>query len=480
MHYPWWYVPFLTAPMLIALIAVVHVLVSHYAVGGSLFLAIETRHAHRTGNTAYLAYLKQHAWFFVLLTVVFGAITGVGIWWIIGLSSPLATEVLIHNFVFAWATEYVTFLLELVSGFIFFYYWGRLDPKTHTQTGFIYAWSAWISLVIITAITAFMLDPGRWVETHNFWDAFFNPQALPQILARTGGSFLLASLYVYFHAAFKCKDQALLRHIEQRSARPAILGSALVTVGGAWWYAALPASAKAALSGAAVLNVLMVIVFAVTLAVMAMLYFGPLRNPGWLSPGFALLFLGCGFAAVATGEYIREAVRKPYVSYNVVLGNQILAADVPATQQRGFLESGVWTKAYVQEHYPQVLDGAGRIDQTLLAGLPDADQIKLGGVLFQYHCNDCHAATQGMDGLGEVTRGWSDDMLRTVVLHPHEVHFFMPPWCGTPQEAELLVKWMQSVRPPNPPGMYFGEALKQERLRQIAALGDTTASPATH
>jgi cytochrome bd-type quinol oxidase subunit 1 len=457
--------------MLIAFIAVVHVLVSHYAVGGGLFLAVETRHAYRTGNTAYLAYLKQHAWFFVLLTVVFGALTGVGIWWMIGLASPLATEVLIHNFVFGWATEWVAFIVELVSGFIFFYYWGRLGPRTHVQMGFIYAWAAWISLVLITGITAFMLDPGRWTETHAFWDGFFNPQFLPQTLARTGGSILLASLYVYFHAAFKCRDKELLRHIEQRSARPAIVGSGLVTLGGLWWFVALPASAKAALSGAAVLNVLMVIVFAVTLAVMVMLYLGPVRNPGWLSPGFAVLFLSFGFAAVTTGEYIREAVRKPYVSYNVVLGNQLLAAEVPATQAAGFLESGVWTKAYVREHYPQLVDAAGTIEETQFAGLPEADQVRLGGVLFQYHCNDCHAAAQGMDALGEVTRGWDDGMLRTVATRPHDVRFFMPPWCGTPEEAELLVKWMKTVRPPNPEGMYFGAGTKQQRLREIAALG---------
>ena len=52
MHYPWWYVPGLTAPMLIALISVVHVLVSHYAVGGGFFLAIETGHAHRHNDRA--------------------------------------------------------------------------------------------------------------------------------------------------------------------------------------------------------------------------------------------------------------------------------------------------------------------------------------------------------------------------------------------------------------------------------------------
>jgi cytochrome bd-type quinol oxidase subunit 1 len=109
MHYPWWYVPHLTAPMLIAVVAVVHVLVSHYAVGGGLFLAVETGHAYREGDRSYLAYLKRHARFFILLTVVFGAITGVGIWWTIGLASPLATEVLIRTFVFGWATEWVFF-----------------------------------------------------------------------------------------------------------------------------------------------------------------------------------------------------------------------------------------------------------------------------------------------------------------------------------------------------------------------------------
>ena len=122
MHYPWWYVPFLTAPMLIAIVSMLHIVVSHYAVGGGLFLAVETRYAYRTGNREYLAYLRDHAWFFILLTVVYGAITGVGIWWTIGLASPLATEALIHIFVFGWAMEYVFFIVEITATFIFYYY----------------------------------------------------------------------------------------------------------------------------------------------------------------------------------------------------------------------------------------------------------------------------------------------------------------------------------------------------------------------
>jgi len=456
MHYPWWYVPFLTAPMLIAAISVVHVLVSHYAVGGGLFLAFEVRHAYRTHNTAYLDYLKSHTWFFVLLTVAFGAITGVGIWWTIGLASPLATQMLIHIFVFGWAMEYVFFVLEIAAAFIFFYYWGRLDPATHQAVGWIYAGSAWMSLVIITGITAFMLNPGGWPENQNFWVGFFNPQFVPQTLARTGGALLLASLYVYTHASFKLTDTALRNMIEQRSARPALWGAAMMLLGGAWWYIALPASAQAALHGAAVLNVLLAIVFALTVAVLVMFYVGPYRNPGWLSPGFAILFLAFGLGAFTTGEYIREAVRKPYVIYNISLGNQILAEEVPRAQADGYLETGSWTRAYMAARYPQVMQG-DRIDESQLARLPHEAQLDAGQVLFQYHCNDCHEAGEGFSSASALTRGWEPQMYRMFIPNMEKAHFFMPPWCGTAEEAEILARYLESIAPEYPEGMYFGE-----------------------
>lgn len=460
MSYPWWHVPLVTAPMLIALIATVHVLVSHYAVGGGLFLAVETSHAHRTGNKVYLEYLRQHAWFFVLLTVVFGAITGVGIWWIIGLASPLATHFLIQTFVFGWATEWVFFIIELAAGFAFYYFWGRLDPKTHIWMGWIYAGAAWISLVLITGITAFMLDPGRWPVTHNFWDGFFNPQFLPQVLARTGGAFLLASLYVYLHASFRCRDTENLRYIERRSARPAMLGSLLVAVGGIWWYIALPQSSKMAIQGSAVLNILMLIMFALTIVVFALLYFGPYRNPGWLSPGFAIMFLGFGLAATTTGEYIREAVRKPYIIYNLVLGNQVLASEVPRLKQEGFIENSTWAGAWLEARHPSHVvrdeDGRLEVDEDSLLLLTKESRREIGEVLFMYHCNDCHAAEQGVNGLGHLLTGWDREMVGISVRHPEKLKFFMPPWSGTEAEAELLTDYLMELRPDTPEGMYFG------------------------
>lgn len=457
MHYPWWYVPILTSPMLIAAISVLHVLVSHYAVGGGLFLAVEVGHAYRTHDRSYLEYLYRHGRFFILLTVVFGAISGVGIWWTIGLASPLATEVLIRTFVFGWATEWVFFVVELVAAFIFYYYWDRLSEKIHVIIGWIYAAAAWISLVLITGITAFMLNPGVWATdkaSQDFWTAFFNPQFLPQTIARTGGALLLSSLYVYLHASLTIRDARLRDMIAARSARPALLGAVLITLGGIAWFYFLPASAKATLASAAPLNILMALIFALTAIVFFLLYFGPYRNPGWLSPGFAGSLCLFGIAAFSTGEFIREAVRKPFVVYNVVLGNQVLPDEVAALRKGGYLQGGLWTSAYVAEHYPKkIVDG--QIDGDELLKLPHEDRVDLGSVLFQYHCNDCHATTEGYSAVGPLLRGRSRKLVHATVEHLNSV-YFMPPWCGTAAEAELITDYLMSINPPPPDGMRLG------------------------
>src|SRR6476646_11129898 len=154
MEFPLWYVPFITAPMLIPLIAVPHVIVAQFAVGAGILLADLVRRAHRDHSAERLVYLNGLTRFFVLITLVFGAFTGVGIWWTIGLSSPETTSALIHIFVFGWAAEWTMFALELVAAFAFYYLWGRLSPREHIIIGWIYAGAAWVSLVLITGITS--------------------------------------------------------------------------------------------------------------------------------------------------------------------------------------------------------------------------------------------------------------------------------------------------------------------------------------
>ena len=142
MNFPVWDPPMLGGGILIGVVAILHVFVSHFAVGGGLFLVLTERRAVRDGDEALLGYVRKHSLFFVLVTLVFGAVSGAGIWWTIGLVSPTATSTLIHVFVWAWAIEWVFFLVEIAAALCYYYGWERLDRRTHLAIGWIYAGAA--------------------------------------------------------------------------------------------------------------------------------------------------------------------------------------------------------------------------------------------------------------------------------------------------------------------------------------------------
>ncbi|NUP99289.1 MAG: cytochrome ubiquinol oxidase subunit I [Armatimonadetes bacterium] len=449
MHYPWWYVPALTAPMLIALVAVLHIYVAMYAVGGGILLAAETARAHRDDDQETLGYLKRHAWFFILVTVVYGAMTGVGIWWTIGLASPLATEALIHIFVFGWAIEWCAFIIEVVAAFLFYYFWGRVTPQLHTQLGWIYAASAWISLVLITGITAFQLNPGAWPETGGFWTAFFNPQFVPQTLARTGGALLLALLYFYLHGSFALEGQETLRRaVFARLSRWTVPAGAMIILGGLGWALFLPPSGKAIVEGTGAMNVFAGVVVAVTTIVLGLSYYGPMRRPQDVSRTLAIALFCLGLIAIGASEFLREATRKPFVVFDLVYGHGLYKDEVPAAQAGGLLREGTWTRAYAKR-YPGLLAADGEVNPWRLAELPAEARRDLGRTLFMYHCNDCHAE-RGYSGVHGLIRGWQRSDITRVVNHPDRIHYFMPPWSGHEAETQALIEYLESITPPHP------------------------------
>ena len=185
MNYPVWELSFAGGGLLIAVIAIVHVYVSHFAIGGGLFLVLTEMKGYRENSPAILDYVKKHTKFFLLLTMVFGAMTGVGIWFTISLLNPGATSTLIHNFVFGWAIEWVFFLGEIVSLLVYYYTFGRMEKSKHLLVGWVYFIFAWLSLFAINGIIGVMLTPGEWLSTGNFWDGFFNPSFWPSLFFRT-------------------------------------------------------------------------------------------------------------------------------------------------------------------------------------------------------------------------------------------------------------------------------------------------------
>jgi len=200
MHYPFWDQP-IGYGVLMAVIAVFHVFVSHFAIGGGLYLVVNEHLARRDGDMARLAFLEKLSKFFAMVTLVAGALTGVGIWFVIGLLAPAATEALIHNYVWGWATEWTFFVVEIAAAMLYFYGWKRLTAKAHLTLGWIYFVAAWLSLAVINGILTFMLTPGRWLVTGDFWQGFFNPTYWPSLVLRTGVCVMLAGLYALLVAS---------------------------------------------------------------------------------------------------------------------------------------------------------------------------------------------------------------------------------------------------------------------------------------
>jgi len=451
--------------MLIAIVAVIHVLVAHYAVGGGILIAIENSHAIRKGDDKYRNYWKKHTQFFVLLTVVFGAITGVGIWWTIGLASPLATEMLIRTFVFGWAIEWVFFIVEITAALTVYYYWDRLPKNTHQTIAWIYAATAWLTLVAITGITSFMLNStglfGNWTpEAPNFWYAFFNVQFIPQAILRTGGCLMLATLYVYVHAAWTLRnDPDLLEKVVRRMSKPLATGIVLLLLGVMLWFPNLTPTAKQTLESAAVLNVFLGLLVFLTGVLFLLVLLGPILNPKSLNLGFAVCLFLFGFMAFTISEFVREAIRKPFIVDQFVYGNQIFASEIDDGKRAGgFLESGYWTEKFARtiydkphpEFYPQ--DGEWYQYPVNLNQLDPESRLALGRALFMHHCNNCHALDRGYSAVAPMLVGESKEAIATKIRSLNVPAFFMPPWCGTDPEADVLAEYLESIRPEVPPG----------------------------
>lgn len=333
MNYPIWDVP--AGGLLIAFVAIVHVFVSHFAVGGGLFLVLTEHKARREGDAALLAYVRRHSRFFVLLTLVFGALTGVGIWFTIGLVHPAATSSLIQLFVWFWAIEWTFFATEIAAALVYYYGWDRLSPQTHLRVGWVYAVSAWMSLVVINGILTFMLTPGAWPETRGVWDAFFNPTYWPALVARTFAAVGLAGLYALLTASWMASGE-----LKARLARYAGVGWVLpmavalplslawylwaaaangIPVGGVFGAAGVPLGdamrtlvagadtghpipryAALATAGAGALLVLLLVLLV-------------LRRPARFGPAAVAPLMACGLVVFGGAEFVREGLRKPYV-----------------------------------------------------------------------------------------------------------------------------------------------------------------------
>ena len=435
MNYPVWYLPETGGGFLIALIAILHVFVSHFAVGGGLYLIYAEKKALHEKSQALLDFTKDHARFFLLVTMVFGSITGVGIWFIIALVNPGATSFLIHNFVFGWAAEWVFFTVEIAAAFVYFYTFGRMDSATHQRVGWVYFISAWMSLLLINGIIGVMLTPGAWAQNMNFWVGFFNPSFFPSLVFRTCIAVMIAACYGYLSAAFT-HNEDVRRAMTRFSAKLALAMLIAMVPSGIWYLSVLPAEAYSLVMGKSptIAAVLPWGSAGIVIFLFIMLGAGIIKPAYNLKP-VALLALGSALLIMGGFEWTREAARRPYVINEVMYSNGIMKDDVEKLNRDGFLPSAIWAENRV---------------------LSKDNQLSAGQELFVFQCYSCHTINGINNDIVSATKNMSYRALVKYIQKIHEVRYFMPPFAGTEEEGKALAAYIAG-------GLHGKEIAEQEQ-----------------
>lgn len=445
MNYPVWEVAF-GGGLLVAVVAVLHVFVSHFAIGGGLFLVVTQARAIRRGDDRLLAWLKRHTRFFVLVTVVFGAISGVAIWFTIGLVSPSGTSALIHTFVWGWAIEWVLFFVEITAAILYLYGWDRIDRRTHLWIGWIYFVAAYLSLVVINGIITFMLTPGQWIETRGFWDGFFNPTYLPSLVFRTGIAAALAGVYALVTASVE-KDLDLKATVVRWSGRWIIPGLVLTALAGLWYVSAVPDSVWASAEGRMPTATRHADYILYSAGVMLVLVVAALVIPHRLNLAWSLVVFLAALASLGSFEFVREAIRKPYVIHGYLYANSIYRRPVPG-------DGGL---------NPETLDRDGVLKRARFVrhrAITESNRIAAGREIFRLECHACHS----LSGYRRVSRAIVDKrwgyptLVRRIGTLEKMYNGVMPPFAGTRAEREALAAFLadrfpvKEQAPGRPPG----------------------------
>jgi cytochrome d ubiquinol oxidase subunit I len=472
MNYPFWDVPAIGSTWVIGGIAIFHVLVSHFAIGGGFYLPMAERKALREGRDDWMQVIKGHAKFFLVLTSVFGAVTGVAIWFAIGLANPEGTSTLIHNFVFGWAIEWTFFIVEIAAAMVYYYTWDKVDHKTHLRVGWVYAITAWLSLVIINGILTFMLTPGEaWLavagtgnEASRFWHAFFNPTYWPSLVLRTLICISLAGIWAFVTASrIDARTQGPLKAEVMRWSARWLMPAYLIIPLAFFWYLNQIPEARLQLLQFGITTIgqgtftqvtrvaLISIMTSGTIA--AVVYFLAYRNPRDFSFGHALGLLFLALIATASTEYARETLRKPYVISDHMFSNGIRKADVARINEEGYLKHSPWATAEMRAAW----------DANTAS--PESAHLR-GQLVFRGQCMACHTE-DGYRSMKRMLAGRDRQAIGNMlqILHAYAedspYRAYMPPLAGTAEEVNALGDYLALLVAPPEEGEKEALATKQ-------------------
>jgi len=432
--------------MVIGGVGIVHVFLAQFAIGGGMLLWYFERLAQRGPGRSMAAEQPDARKLvdglfqvLVLVSFVLGALTGVAIWFTTIQVGARTIGLMLDEFHWLWATEWVCFSVEVVAGYAFVRCGPRLADRARSRLLALYAIASWLSLFFINGILSWQLTPGTPPGEGRVWAGFFNASFWPSLLYRTCVAMALAALAACIVINTMNLDRerraALIRRASRFAAPIAVMPLLAL-----WYLAVIPEDSRSWLLGGS-MPMLMFVGIAAAASLLVGLYaiVALLVRRLYINGATATLLVALAFGATAAGEFVREGARKPYTVRGALYSTSIAPGEVAGLRASG---------ATADDPYP--LRDAARY--------PTA-QLQRGAKVFRTLCDACHTM-RGANALVELSRSWTDDQLRLNIAKLQHTKSFMPPFAGNADDVEAiaqLLEWEQANAPrswpehPTPP-----------------------------
>ncbi len=416
--------------LVMAGVAICHVFLAQFAVGGGFLLCYFQWLAMTGRNHAARHFIDDYFKVLVLISFVLGALTGVGIWFTAIQVSAATIGEMVFNFHWIWATEWAFFSLEVVAGYCFYRYHKKLSDRSSLTLLILYTFAAWMSLFWINGILSWQLTPGDWLQSRDVFDGFFNPSFWPSLFFRTVVCLTLASLA-------GCVVVNIIPDLD-RDTRTGLINRAahlmlpmlLMPLLGAWFLWAMPEDSRQwVLGGSPAMMLFFMISVGASVAIGAYAVIGLWMQKLYINGATGTLLILLAFGATAGGEFVREGSRKPYSIRGVVYSNAIRPQDVAELRRIGCV---------TDDPYPV-------IHEDYLPG----PVVETGAKVFRRQCSVCHTV-DGANAVAHLTATWDADQMRMNIAKLQQTKPFMPPFAGTADELEALVqylRWVHAERP---------------------------------
>ncbi|MDI3327933.1 MAG: c-type cytochrome [Alicyclobacillaceae bacterium] len=427
---------------LVALVAIIHVLISHgAAVGGSVMVAALETWGMRRGDVRIDEFAHRFLKVLFVVTTAVGAMTGVGIWFTTGVVQPAAIGSMLRVFFWFWFTEWVVFVLEVLLVVLYYFTWPKLRGERkalHRNIGIAYAVSSWLTMAIITGILAFMLTPGGWTDTGSRWAAFFNPTYLPSLAFRTFLAWAMAAAFTMAFALLTVRERDFRAEILKFASRFLAVSGLLLFLTGMWYYGAVPGGAKSLIKWATAMTPLQFDllnyggIFAIFLFALIAFFYprqlaGSSRMGRWFAAAASVLVIALAVFYVGEIEMVRESIRKPYVISGYMYANGIRVADVDRLNREGILPNAKFARVSKVE--------PGR-------------ELEAGKEIFRLECQSCHVVNNWIRQRRDLAyrlKGWNENTIYTYVKNLHQARAFMPPFVGTDEELRALSRFLATL-----------------------------------